>query len=55
MLNLLMGGLIKNVTIRDYYIIYRINRRIRASNKRYSVNKVKKLLITIEAEKKNII
>ena len=29
----------KNVNIRDYYIIYRSNRRIRASNKSYSVKK----------------
>ena len=36
------------VNIGDYSIIYRINRRIRASNKRYCVTKLNKLLITIE-------
>ena len=46
---------IKNVTIGNYYIIYRINRRICASNKRYSVNKVNKLMITIEAEIKKYV
>ena len=47
---------IKNFSISDYCIIYRIIRRIRASKKRYSVNKVNKLMITTEAEmRKNVI
>ena len=40
----------KNVTNDDYYVIWKAKRREMASNNRYKMNRVNKLIVIIEGE-----